>query len=213
MTAINIDEGTVLTEFGSLDEADIHTFNINDLTSNQFKIVYGNIWESLEYQSLYHYYFLHRKPLLYIRKNILCIRANLARILSLKKHDLHHVVCCLVDKADPRTSGLVSINERQLLEIINPRVKYLYDNERRRNTHKDFIITESYYRCLLDALLENGDLEEGNMCYVIKPKLFLTHHAMEVEAKRHRQVLIVAVVAAIAASVSALSGFGSIFNS
>lgn len=133
--------------------------------------------------------------------------ATLLEKISLKKTDLHQVVNAIVNKPNSVNSMRMAITERELVELINPKVKWLYNSRDGINSHKQFEETESYYRLLLDALVESGDLELGVMWYEIKPKLFLTYQRMQTEEKRHKQILWVSICSAFATALATYASF------
>lgn len=206
VTDIDLNKGILTVQHGDFNTSS-QELSINQLKSSQFKIIYTNTWDTFGYRSLYSYYFLHRRPILCFKQAIRNIRNYIVRKLSLKRTDLYKVVNCLVNRPSSTNTSKKYTDVRDLMELMNPTVKWLYDPSNGVNTHREYTDTVAYYELLLEALVESGELEHNAMFYEIKPKLFLTYQRMQTEEKRHKQILWVSVCSAFATALATYASF------
>lgn len=198
---VNIDDDELTAEFGSFEEPELMKINYSLLSNRDFIISYSNLYESFNYGNLASYYLFHKKIIIRIRRFIRKIKDNILRTLSIKKADLYKVIEKLVKNAARTDFRKPYIDENDLITIFNPFVNVLNKDI----THNDYQSAKGYYRLLLNALVESGDIEPEGMGYVIKPKIFLTHNKMESERKKHIQVISVTAIAAISSFIAAVA--------
>ncbi|MGR5062452.1 hypothetical protein [Photobacterium sp. DNB22_13_2] len=203
ITNIGLDELTA--EFGSTEDSDSIKIKYSDLSNRDFRISYGNLYESFIYKSLASYYFFHRNPIIRLRRFIRNTKHNILMKWSVKRTDLHTTVAILVEKAAKAGYRKPHIDEDELLKAFNPFLDELFDMRKGKNTHEDYEAAKAHYRLILEALVESGDIESDGMGYVIRPKLFLTFQKMESEMNKHIQVLRVTKVTTFATCMAALA--------
>ncbi|MEC6816483.1 hypothetical protein VXS05_15730 [Photobacterium toruni] len=197
---VNIDDDGLTADFGSPEESELMNINYSLLSNRDFIISYRNLYESFNYGNLASYYLFHKKIIIRTRRFIRKIKDNILRTLSIKEADLYKVVEKLVKNAARTDFRKPYIDENDLITIFNPFVNVLNKDI----THDDYQPAKGYYRLLLNALVESGDIEPEGMGYVIKPKIFLTHNKMESERKKHIQIILVTAIAAGASVIAAI---------
>lgn len=209
----NIGLNELTAEFGSTEDSDSIKIKYSDLSNRDFRISYGNLYESFIYKNLTSYYFFHREPIIRLRRFIRNTKHNILMKWSVKRTDLHTTVAILVEKATKAEAGYrkLYIDEYELLKAFNPFLDELFDIREGKNTHEEYEASTAHYRLLLEALVESGDIESDGMSYVIRPQLFLTFQKMESEMNKHIQVLRVTKVATFATCLAAMAALASAY--
>lgn len=206
---VNIDDDEITVNFCLSENLELATIKYSLLSNADFTISYCNLYESFEYGNLVSYYLFHKKPIIRLRRLIRIFKNKILTKLSIKKADLHTVVTILVEKAARIDNRKSYIDEYDLMKVLNPFIGMLSENI----VHKDYNPAKGYYRLMLNALVESGNIEPEGMGFVIKPKIFLTHNKMESERKKHMQVVSVTAIAAIASVIAAVASVYSALSS